>query len=217
MKCLVCHNEMNINYTIRSLLNKNKLCQSCESKLDKIDSMKCKVCSKPNTNLCDDCKKWNDTVFLSNISIYKYNKFMKGIINNIKREKNIKLISIFKNDIKKIATKEFKDYIVIPIPLTDRKKKERLFNQSYELSKYTGLEIYDVLIRIDNLSQAEKNYHERVNNPPTFIIKKDMNLNGKKVLIIDDIYTTGMTLYSVVKVLEPQNVATVSSITLVRA
>jgi len=91
--------------------------------------------------------------------------------------------------------------LIIPVPLHDRKLKERGFNQSAAFAK--GLsETWEtpwsdqVLQRVEYTStQTKKSRLERLQNVQEAFQLKDQNAaRGKHILIVDDVMTTGATL-----------------------
>lgn len=93
--------------------------------------------------------------------------------------------------------------VVVPLPLTPKRRRERGYNQSLHIAKgvadVTKMPIDDDVverIRFDE-SQTKKNVWERVTNVENvFRLKNASRLVGKHVLLIDDITTTGATLAS---------------------
>jgi competence protein ComFC len=98
--------------------------------------------------------------------------------------------------------------VLIPIPLDKNKLKLRGYNQSEELAKELS-KILKVPVMSDNLikikptkSQMELSKQERENNlKNAFAIKNPEEISGKKVFLVDDVYTTGSTMSECAKVL----------------
>ncbi|MDD2961440.1 MAG: phosphoribosyltransferase family protein [Muribaculaceae bacterium] len=96
------------------------------------------------------------------------------------------------------------DYI-IPIPLHYTKKGERGYNQSeyvaQGISRATGIEMKTYLkARIPHATQTHKGLYERWQNTlDIFEIAASESLEGKHILIVDDVITTGSTLVSAAK------------------
>lgn len=90
--------------------------------------------------------------------------------------------------------------IVVSVPLHPHKKKVRGYNQVEEIA--IGMEergyslLSDALVRLhDNESQTRKTMAERWENVEhVFKLNHGDRLKGKKVLLLDDVLTTGATL-----------------------
>lgn len=99
------------------------------------------------------------------------------------------------------------DYI-IPIPLHPKKEKMRGYNQSHVIAEGIS-EIMDIpiaekcLVRsVFTETQTKKSREDRWQNvKDIFELKKPQKLQGKHVLLVDDVLTTGATLMSAGKAL----------------
>lgn len=93
------------------------------------------------------------------------------------------------------------DYKIIPIPLSRRRKNSRGYNQAELIARYLADALQlpiDVtsLVRIKNIkpqSKAESEAERRENIRGVFAIKNPDLINGKNILLIDDVATTGAT------------------------
>jgi ComF family protein len=90
---------------------------------------------------------------------------------------------------------------IIPIPLHPDKEKARGYNQSRKIaegmSKVLGIPVLDnILVRVRNTeSQTQKNREQRIDNMKgAFSLENPKMLQGKHVLLLDDVLTTGATL-----------------------
>ncbi len=91
--------------------------------------------------------------------------------------------------------------LIIPVPLHPAKKRIRGYNQSEMIAKGIS-EITEKELRTDILlrtkfteTQTKKNLEERRKNVGSaFKVVKPEYLNGKHILLIDDVVTTGSTL-----------------------
>lgn len=115
------------------------------------------------------------------------------------------------------------DY-VIPVPLHPSKKKKRGYNQAEAIAKgiatESGMELsVDVLIRNKNTStQTKKTREERVQNMhQVFDVVDHEKFVNRKVLLVDDVITTGSTLESCILELQKVNGITVYVATLAYA
>lgn len=120
------------------------------------------------------------------------------------------------------------DYIV-PVPSSEMKKKKRGYNQvdlffkkwAYLLEKidkpyFVWLDcIYKFDTSNDMWSLTHKERHQNIDN--AFVMKadyKDIDFSTKRILIVDDIYTTGATIEAVAKVLRSYNPSRLDALTL---
>lgn len=93
---------------------------------------------------------------------------------------------------------------IIPVPLYPAKLRERGFNQAYLLSlaiskRYCVPVLKDSLIkRIPTRPQSNLSRDRRLNNlgPDAFAVKRPDAVRGKRILLVDDVYTTGTTVRS---------------------
>ncbi len=90
---------------------------------------------------------------------------------------------------------------IIPVPLTRKRQRERGYNQSMEIARgvsgITGIPILkQVLVRTSFAeSQTRKDRRGRHDNVESaFRLNKNIALQGKHLLIIDDVVTTGATI-----------------------
>ena len=120
------------------------------------------------------------------------------------------------------------DYIV-PVPSSETKKKKRGYNQvdlffknwAYSLENidkryFVWLDcIYKFETSSDMWSLTHKERHQNIDN--AFVINaeyKDTDFSTKRILIVDDIYTTGATIEAVAKVLRSYNPSRLDALTL---
>lgn len=101
---------------------------------------------------------------------------------------------------------------VVPVPLHPKKERLRGYNQSMTiangLSEALSIPAYaDVLLRNDfTESQTKKGRLERWENvSEAFTCAKPIELAGKKLLLVDDVLTTGATLEACARVLQQTN------------
>lgn len=113
--------------------------------------------------------------------------------------------------------------MIVPVPLHRWRLLKRRYNQAALLARGIGKHIdvpvvYDLLQRIKATeSQGHKNRKERFDNlRGAFALKKDMNIKGKSIILIDDVFTTGATVETCAKLLKKSGAAKVFVVTLAR-
>jgi len=111
--------------------------------------------------------------------------------------------------------------VVIPVPLHSKRKKVRGYNQSdwiaLGISLATGIPMdLNTLVRsVSNNTQTRKSVFDRWENvKDVFQVTSPEKIQGKHILLVDDVLTTGATLVScATKLLESSDVK-ISIITL---
>lgn len=109
------------------------------------------------------------------------------------------------------------DYLM-PVPLHAAKLNKRGYNQAQdfaeELSKLLKIPMSTALVRTKNTrpmkEMSDKGRADNIKN--AFKLKRE-DMKGKKIILVDDIYTTGMTMDECAKVLLDAGVASVYFIT----
>jgi ComF family protein len=140
--------------------------------------------------------------FLEIIHYFKYSKFTQigKFTGKLLGEK-------IKDEIEKMQIKV--DYIV-PVPIHLVRKRERTFNQSeiigQAISKVTAIPLETKLLKrvVYTESQTQLGFEERISNvSKAFAITRDKAfVENKNFIIVDDVLTTGSTLYYCGKLLK---------------
>ena len=112
--------------------------------------------------------------------------------------------------------------LVIAMPMHWRKRWERGFNQAdllaRPLARRYGLPL-STCLRRKRYTQAQASLSEeqrRENLKDSFVVRKPEGIRGKRVLLIDDVFTTGATLRAAALTLKQAGAAHVSALTLAR-
>ncbi|MDQ0218424.1 ComF family protein [Peribacillus cavernae] len=227
--CIICDEEIQSPFTWKSIwtgTEDEKVCEDCNGKLSLITGEACQYCSRVLHDkyrqgpLCLDCVRWeNDKEWSGylekNTSIFHYNDFLKEVIAKFKYRGDYALAEVFAPFVKEKLRDDHFD-LVIPIPLSDERLKERGFNQAEAIAATATLETFDALLRIHTEKQSKKSRKERISLAQVFQVKDTKLVDGKKILLIDDIYTTGSTLRHAAKALKQSGATEITSLTLAR-
>lgn len=126
-----------------------------------------------------------------------------------------------------IQTNNIKEFdFILPVPLYKTKLRERGYNQSEYICKgivkYLNSELIpDPVQRVRHTStQTKLNREERISNmKDAFMINERYKeiIFGKRIIVVDDVVTTGSTLNEVIKVLKDNNCGVVMACTLAMA
>jgi len=122
--------------------------------------------------------------------------------------------------------------LIVPVPLHSKKLRMRGFNPSFLLvkdwvgiAKFLNVRLPDIPVDIDVLTrrrwtepQTGLRRKERLANiKNAFNINNDSKIAGKRILLVDDVYTTGATVNECSKVLLKGGAGRVDVLTLARA
>ena len=111
---------------------------------------------------------------------------------------------------------KFKGYKVVPVPSYIKDDEVRGFNHVEELCKMMNLEIVKVLEKTSHFKQAEKGAKKRQQIRKHLTIKTNVPIEKEKILIVDDIYTTGATIRTAINLLEKLNPKTIKVLVLAK-
>jgi len=201
------------------------LCRKCHNKLIYLQTPLCVRCSKPIRagTICSKCQSqtWNiDGI----CSVFKYGGAIRQAIIQFKY-KNIKALddplSHFMMGYLRKHSLSFD--IIIPVPIHERRLRERGYNQSLllakKLSHMTRLPVVEAsLIRTKNTphqasSDSVKQRRENIRNAFKCV---NHDISGKRILLIDDVCTSGATLNSCATSLKSASAALVWGLTLAK-
>ncbi len=206
-------------------------CEKCWSKLQFISEPKCQICSYPfefqGLNLlCGKCLTKKPS-FDKLITIFRYNHIIRKIVTSFKFRDQTFLAKKFAPLLFNKSRDEIMDCdFVISVPLHLKKLQQRKFNHSVLLAK-TLLKLApkkvfysDFLIKTKNTkAQIELKKRDREKNlRSSFEVNKKYLtlLRGKKILLIDDVTTTGTTLESCAKILKKHGAKKVVALTIAK-
>jgi len=211
MKCLLCAEHFIPVWTPENLFISQRSCPDCKMKF--VESGGCADCGKPGRALCADCVRWREKgEQLVTRTLYLYDAAGKDFMHRFKFGGDPVLVEVFRNELKQVRRKV--DWIV-PIPLSAERIADRRYNQSALIARRIRGRKRDLLSRIDlkassGLTKAEREGRE---NP----FRPELPCAGKRILLVDDVYTTGTTLHQAASVLRAAGAVEVCALTLFRS
>lgn len=195
------------------VFERNPYCDDCSDRIQWIEEGTCEKCGKQEViggmKLCNDCAH-SIHHYDQGMALFTYTRSGKKIIQEMKFEGNIKLAKWLGIKLgKKLKSMDWEDIdIILPIPLHPNRLKERGFNQSLEIAKAMIYSIKipinnDLLIRIkDTPHQTDLSKIDRQKNiKNAFQIQQEDLIQGKVILLVDDVYTTGSTINACAEIL----------------
>lgn len=209
-------NQQIINYFIENILNfifpakcgfcdaitekGNFICTKCQANI-KDYTNRCQYCGKTTylqNKICIDCQ--NKKIYYDRlIFINEYDKEFKDKIIAYKFLDKKYLYNFFAEIMgPKLQNQEID--IITFVPISSNRMSERGYNQSEliarKLGKNLDIECKNLLYKTkDTKRQSELNKNERHKNVKnSFKLADNINIYDKKILLIDDVFTTGATV-----------------------
>ncbi|HAT54468.1 MAG TPA: ComF family protein [Lactobacillus sp.] len=227
--CLICQTEVGETLSIKDILwlrtlTTRSICTSCEATFTTIPAQRaCAQCGRyqDNQEVCQDCQRWRKipgVVQLQNRAIYQYTPAMKAYMQQYKFNGDLRLASVFKTQVQH-AIHAAKVDVVVPIPVSSGTFAERGFNQAVELIGPSTLvcEALEVT-SVYKTQQSKQDRRNRMTRTQPFAIKPKYaaRLRDKRILIFDDVYTTGRTLHFAAQALQTVEATSMVGLTLAR-
>ena len=184
--CKICFSKINDTSFFRLFSNKVLLCQNCQNSL-KAKFIKFKIGN------------------IDALSLYEYDETLKKLIYTYKGCYDIELKDVFLHRYLLYLRSVYRNYYIIPIPSNKIEDQKRGFNHVREICKTLKLPILDVLEKHTREKQSSKTNKDRLNIEKYLTIKNSNILYGKKVLLVDDIYTTGATMFKAIELVKKAN------------
>lgn len=211
-KCYICGNK-----TVHNSL----VCIDCRTGSPLISGSVCSVCGIPilsEESICIRCRT-NEYSFDRNISLFQYKNVARDIFYQYKFKKHREIGLWYCSLLSDIIKKEFPGFIVVPSPYRYFKKIRKGWDQvefiSNHLKKRHHIPIVSLLKRSSGTDQKKLNYDGRKNNlKGNITVKKNMNIDGKQVLFLDDIFTTGATADECARILKQKGASEVAVLTI---
>lgn len=223
--CLLCRtvitsNVWRIDHLIQLKERQQRLCMQCYAGFKKIpDHNTCLICEKYNSlEICNDCIGWQQRgrKRLNNRAIYRYNELAKTFMKEYKFNGRYELRHIFQQELSQLILQQ-EAQLVVPIPVSKYTLLTRGFNQVEGLLE--KINYSNVLSCKDEMKsvQSLKTRFDRINMVQPFYLTGNVNeIVGINICLVDDVYTTGSTLYHAAQCLYDNGARNVCSVTLIR-
>jgi competence protein ComFC len=202
-------------------------CLSCNSKINTDSKFLCKSC-EDKTEYSENTIQIDEPVFFDEArAVFKFNKPIQDLIHYLKYNEFKSVVKY----LKPLIEKYFKLYgrfekidFIVPVPLHSTRMRDRGFNQATVIGKViseiTGIPLTEKIIKRNNYTKTQTllSKAERSDNVSNVFKVPDPELaEGKSVLLVDDVFTTGSTVNSMSKLLKNNGVSNVFVLTVARA
>ncbi|PIZ94595.1 MAG: hypothetical protein COX81_03090 [Candidatus Magasanikbacteria bacterium CG_4_10_14_0_2_um_filter_37_12] len=188
------------------------VCEKCFGSIDFSGQFFCPVCHQEEKEgmVCTKCV--GRSFISKHVAIAKYqeNELIGHIIHTLKYQYAEDILPMWKKIIETFFDQHkhlFSDFdLIVPVPLHKKRWAKRGFNQAEFIANFvgenTGLKVlsYVLIRRVNTSHQAKLSREERLTNlVSAFFIKDPANIIGKKIVLVDDVFTTGSTIQECAK------------------
>lgn len=214
--CLLCGAELREK-------TRSGLCPACLAKLPLNDGGICGKCGRVLANEADYCNTCqnNERNFSKARSVCVYEGEAVALVHGLKfggRRYYAKYLADLMVD--KYLDERLDCDCVVAVPLSAKRRRNRGYNQSdllaREISAALKLDYMDGVVEKtkDNKEQSKLGHAEREENVKGAYAVKDKDvLKGRRVLLVDDVLTTGATASEVARVLLKSRAKSVNVLT----
>lgn len=191
---------------MQRLKEPTRICKLCFKDFE-ISSLRTLV--NKNIHVCDRCFDEFEPKFIpftiegyKGIAIYEYDERMRKLIYQFKGCYDIELGEIFLEQYIRMIKFRYKGYYVVHIPSYEIDDIRREFNHVKEAFKALNLPALDLISKIDEYKQSDQKAVDRPNIIKHLKVSDLEKVKNKKLLIVDDVVTTGSTLKSSIELLK---------------
>ncbi|VAX35904.1 Competence protein F homolog, phosphoribosyltransferase domain; protein YhgH required for utilization of DNA as sole source of carbon and energy [hydrothermal vent metagenome] len=204
--CQPCHDSIEFNHP--------PFCPKCSRYLGPLsERVRCKPCSANNP---DFNFAWGACI---------YNKHLRNLLHIFKYQQKTSLRHVFAQSMINFIQRHNFDIaqfdIIIPIPLSWARKRERGYNQAgllaNPISKTFNIPISHKILKRNRYTESQTHLSQKerwTNITDAFTIKNSSDVKGKNILLIDDLLTTGATTSEAARTLKHSGAQTVGLLTL---
>ncbi|MFH1140968.1 MAG: ComF family protein [Chloroflexota bacterium] len=202
------------------------LCQECLAELPRLEPPYCFLCGQPGRlmmRLCLSC--WERPLEIDGIRApYR----MEGAVRQAVHALKYQYVRALAPDMghllaEFVASSDLPADVLVPVPLHPRRERNRGYNQSLllarETGKVVGLPVEDRALRrsrhTPSQAQSASQEERRANVAEAFLAEATL-AQGRRVLLVDDVCTTGATLEACAIALKEAGAASVWGLTLAR-
>ena len=205
----------------------DRFCTSCSDRVRIIDKNLCQKCGEPIINnslhdsmICD--QQLRDLIMIRAYALYE--PPISYAIQKLKYDRDMGIAEVLANFLVELYNNNKMEIdMVIPVPLSPRRLKERGYNQADLLARPFSMIINKPLIKQslrrsrDTRSQVGLDRQERSSNVAEAFVANPNLVQGKNIVLIDDVSTTGATLEACAAALKSVGANDIVGLSLARA
>lgn len=173
--CLICHRDLRYELSIRRLIKEEQICSSCLSQFEIMDS---------------------SSLFLGYHLhvLYYYNTFFKSLLFSYKGQYDYVLKEAFLLTFIESIKKKYEQYMVVCVPSNHATNLKRGFAPVVSIAMTFSHHVFQGLYKKEDYKQTDHSFKEREGVKNVIMLKGGEFLRGKKLLLFDDVMTSGETM-----------------------
>ena len=164
---------------------------------------------KRNPQICEKCWAKFRPIFISfkynninALSIYNYDETIKNLLYQFKGCFDIELAPIFLEKFSRELHLKYEKFIIVPIPSHFEDDKLRGFNHVEKIFESLNLPFEFLLQKTERIKQSDRSAGDRGKISEILALKQQVSLEGKNILLVDDVFTTGSTMKAAINLIE---------------
>ena len=190
------------------------ICEPCRKKVRYVQGAVCYRCGKPladeSREYCTGCEK-KKPPFIKGIAWAEYtSKYVRRMLSEVKYHGDTQLLDFPCKDMAERFEDEVRSWgaeVIIPVPVHFSRRMVRGYNQAEEIAKRLG-EVWKLPVDPDFLIRAEKTEAQKklTGEKRAENLRRAFQTDGpfrkyRRVILVDDIYTTGSTMIACTRAL----------------
>ena len=208
------------------------VCESCVSRLVRMDNPYCPRCSEKldsGMSVPPDCYHCRDERYYFDyaVAVYQMNEELRTLIHNFKYKRALYMGEFLGSRMQqafldeRLSDLDLSEWVVTSVPLHFIRQRKRYFNQSEILAQHLAADLdipYAPLLErvVPTPHQARLSKRARAKNVEKAFEVKEHAKSFQKVIIVDDVFTTGATVNACAKELTEAGVEHVIVLCLAR-